>query len=380
MTLLLTYIYIIGVIVIFISAFLTIKTERNRYYDFCDFKSVCLVNPKSWFGISKINQDFYFSSSCFDTTQRIKNGLGVFNKNEFLLNTDDFRTIGKGRIIAIKTFQIKEFCKLLMKNSLKTFPFILITADCDDSSSSYAEEIKQILNHHSLVKMYCINNDISLSHPKLETIPIGIDYHTDFFNQFRNVFDFVFGAASGDPRKTPKRQETELLGIKSILPHPFERPPLAYTSATLSMNDSAKYTKHNFKGLRKELKDRKKEFEGIITYQDKRISKVETWIRHGDFLFIVSPPGAGLDCFRTWEAIILGNIPILLKTPHFTETSLFDELPVVFIENYSEITLENMEIWKAEFIEKFESYKFEKLTLKYWEDKFVEDLDSFSII
>ncbi len=37
------------------------------------------------------------------------------------------------------------------------------------------------------------------------------------------------------------------------------------------------------------------------------------------FMFTLSPPGAGPDCYRTWEAIIAGSIPIVLEesTPEF---------------------------------------------------------------
>ncbi len=38
-----------------------------------------------------------------------------------------------------------------------------------------------------------------------------------------------------------------------------------------------------------------------------------------EFMFTLSPPGAGPDCYRTWEAIIAGSIPIVLEesTPEF---------------------------------------------------------------
>lgn len=53
--------------------------------------------------------------------------------------------------------------------------------------------------------------------------------------------------------------------------------------------------------------------------------------------FVLSPPGNGPDCHRTWEAIYLGAIPIVLKTAWpFT---LFD-LPVVQVESWNEIEQE----------------------------------------
>ena len=44
------------------------------------------------------------------------------------------------------------------------------------------------------------------------------------------------------------------------------------------------------------------------------------------YKFILSPPGAGFDCHRTWEALYLGAIPIV-KTSSLDP--LYKDLPVV---------------------------------------------------
>ncbi len=50
--------------------------------------------------------------------------------------------------------------------------------------------------------------------------------------------------------------------------------------------------------------------------------------------FVLSPPGNGADCHRTWEAIYLGAIPIVLKK-YWPFTHL--KLPVLVVEDWSEI-------------------------------------------
>ena len=50
--------------------------------------------------------------------------------------------------------------------------------------------------------------------------------------------------------------------------------------------------------------------------------------------FIVSPPGNGSDCHRTWEAIYLGSIPIVLR--NFWPFK-GDNLPVLVINNWAEM-------------------------------------------
>lgn len=51
--------------------------------------------------------------------------------------------------------------------------------------------------------------------------------------------------------------------------------------------------------------------------------------------FILSPAGNGLDCHRTWEALLLGAIPILKTSPL---DELLQDLPVLIINDWSEIT------------------------------------------
>ena len=47
--------------------------------------------------------------------------------------------------------------------------------------------------------------------------------------------------------------------------------------------------------------------------------------------FVISPPGNGIDCHRTWESLILGNIVLLQSSPL---DPLFEDLPVVIIKDF----------------------------------------------
>ena len=57
--------------------------------------------------------------------------------------------------------------------------------------------------------------------------------------------------------------------------------------------------------------------------------------RHRDFAFEISPFGGGVDCFRTWEALLLGTIPIVFDAPN---RDVFAGLPVLIINEIREIT------------------------------------------
>jgi len=50
--------------------------------------------------------------------------------------------------------------------------------------------------------------------------------------------------------------------------------------------------------------------------------------------YVLSPPGAGPDCFRTWEAIYLGAVPIVLRS-HWPFSHL--ELPVLVVDEFAHL-------------------------------------------
>jgi hypothetical protein len=49
--------------------------------------------------------------------------------------------------------------------------------------------------------------------------------------------------------------------------------------------------------------------------------------------FVISPPGNGYDCHRTWEAIYLGAVPIVLRK----FWNFGGDLPVLIVDDYSQI-------------------------------------------
>ena len=52
-------------------------------------------------------------------------------------------------------------------------------------------------------------------------------------------------------------------------------------------------------------------------------------------LFVISPPGNGFDCHRTWEAIYFGAIPIV-KTGTLAE-ELYKDSPIIVVDEWEEI-------------------------------------------
>jgi hypothetical protein len=52
-------------------------------------------------------------------------------------------------------------------------------------------------------------------------------------------------------------------------------------------------------------------------------------------LFVISPPGNGIDCHRTWESIYFGAVPVV-KRGKLAE-SIYRDLPIYVVEDWAEI-------------------------------------------
>jgi hypothetical protein len=79
--------------------------------------------------------------------------------------------------------------------------------------------------------------------------------------------------------------------------------------------------------------------------------------------FVISPRGYGLDCYRTWEALTLGAIPIVTTSGL---DPMFEDLPILIIQDWNIVT----EAFLNEQYERFqtESFNLDKLYADWWID------------
>ena len=87
------------------------------------------------------------------------------------------------------------------------------------------------------------------------------------------------------------------------------------------------------------------------------------------YKFAISPQGNGVDCHRTWEALLCGCIPIVRSTV-FNE--MFEGLPVLIVEKWSDISLQLLVTALADFKDRHDKgeLKYEKLELAYYTKMF----------
>ena len=80
------------------------------------------------------------------------------------------------------------------------------------------------------------------------------------------------------------------------------------------------------------------------------------------YKYCISPLGNGVDCHRIWEAIYVGCVPIVEKHPILYDN--FKELPIMFVNNYNNITNKYLE----DEYHKFKDKNLDKSRLDYWKN------------
>jgi len=225
-------------------------------------------------------------------------------------------------------------------------PFVLVTGDEDTTMiEDIKEKAEKILNSPNLIHWYAQNLTKHDNH-KLSIIPIGLDYHT--IAQHKAGYEW-WGA-----KETPVQQEKIINTLNRV---PFEKRELKIYCNFLQT------IRGKYGG-----KDRKEALEQVpselLVKEEGNIPRNQTWEKFSKYAFILSPHGNGLDCHRTWEALVLGCIPIVKKSPI---DILYEDLPVLIVNNWSDISKDLL----LNTIEEFKNKKFnlEKLQLSYWLNK-----------
>lgn len=223
-------------------------------------------------------------------------------------------------------------------------PFVLVSGDSDttiDEKFVSNEIIKSLLNDSKLIQWFAQNSIVE--HPKLSSIPIGLDYHT--MNQNETTW--------GISKQSPVSQEHTLIEIFS-------------KSDKFEDRFFAGYCNWHFHINRGDREDCLNKINKEISLIERNpVSRISTWQRQAECMFVISPEGAGMDCHRTWEAILLGCIPVVKKSK--LNLKLLNNLPVVFLEDWDDFKPDHMLSQIIRFRE--EKFNFNPLFNSFWKEK-----------
>lgn len=242
------------------------------------------------------------------------------------------------------------FLKLFYLQFLKKFrhPVTLIVNTTDDSFPDCLENnalINHFLKNPKIKHVFAQNCTIS-NHPKVTQIPIGVDFHTLAFG--KNHF--------GERKTSCQQQESKLLACKT-LGQSITKSMLVF--GDFHLNDTARAKSESRTEIYQRLKNNP-----CMYFIEKPLPRTQLWLKKINYAFSICPHGNGLDTHRIWEDLILGLIPITKTSPL---DPLYSQFPIVIVQNWDEITPENLEKWYQEKISEFDKEEVkEKLTQKYW--------------
>lgn len=224
-------------------------------------------------------------------------------------------------IIFVKTDYIEEFFNCYHPQI--AHPYILITHNSDYGIPG---NCKKYLNDNKLIAWFGQNVD-GYQHEKLIPIPIGI----------------------ANPKWEHGKPETFSRVIAHLSKKPDDNKYLLYMNFAVSSSLSARQRLYNM-------------------FCNKSFCFVAQPKNHEQYLyemaqfkFVLSPQGNGYDCHRTWEALLVGCIPVVPSTPL---NPLYKDLPVIIVENWEDVTQEFLEQKYHEFAS--QSFNYDKIYAQYW--------------
>jgi len=244
----------------------------------------------------------------------------------------DPSTVTGPSVIFVKTDE-PYLAKFFEKASLIRHPFIVITHNGDNSPDP-----KFYLNlKNDLLKYWAGSNlklpntlaedATKLCHKKLISIPIG---YTNRYNR------------AGDPSSLIRAMKINRKHDKLVL---------------LSFNANTNQQE------RQPVKKLFAEQSWVTTVSAHSQDDFYSILAEHKFFF--SPFGNGVDCHRTWEGLYLGSIPIIRRMKeHAIWEKMFEELPVLFVDKWSDVTEDFLHAQYQNFAQK--TFDWDKLFMMYW--------------
>ena len=236
-----------------------------------------------------------------------------------------FANVKEGDLVWVRHIALPQFLDEALP--LIEARFALVTGDEDWAIPSGFERSNELLGDPRVALWFTQNYDGTDTHDKLAPLPIGLDFHT-----ISNTRKWGHWPA------TPAAQEAELEALRQSAPPNAQR--------LLQVHADFHFNKHKQQVWGDDRAAVQRALEGNldVQFQTRKVRRIELWREKTRYAFVVSPHGNGLDCHRTWESLVLGNIVIVKRS---SLDPLYEGLPVVIVDDWQQITRENLKLWHA---------------------------------
>jgi hypothetical protein len=293
------------------------------------------------------------------------NCVGVYSPLRLWAGTEDYDTnvqkrlyanVSGGDIAWVFPYDTHHFLDEVLPSI--RYPFVLMISGEDDTFPKDLlshDDLQKLLGNRNLIHVFAQNFDgRHLPQQVLEKIshvPIGYDFHTPAYKQW--------------PSTNVTEEEAMLNDLIDHMPERSKRKLRIH--ADFQYFDSMRMRRwRDFNGIDRTWIFNTINATGLVDYSSGRLGRQDTYRAKTQYIFSASPPGNGIDCHRTWESLLLGNIVIVMETGL---EPMFEGLPVVVVKNWTEVSQENLVLWEKRFRNMpYESYR-HMLTNKYWLDQ-----------
>tara|TARA_B110000908_G_C10267861_1_gene466453 strand:+ start:7547 stop:8320 length:774 start_codon:yes stop_codon:yes gene_type:complete len=219
-----------------------------------------------------------------------------------------------GQVVFIKTDFVSEFF-----NSILPAIDYNVTIITHNSDYNINTNYMQYIDNPKVISWYAQNVDVE--HAKLKSIPLGIAN-----------------------RRWPHGNIEDLEEVKA---QTIDKQHLVYMNFNANTNS----------GKRNSVTSLFSKADYVYSAANKSFMNYLIDLKSSKY--VISPQGNGIDCHRTWEALLMGSVPIVERSSNI---SFYANLPILIIDNWASITEEFLE-------EKYKSFSFntiEHMFIDFW--------------
>lgn len=255
--------------------------------------------------------------------------FAVFSRGDFHHLLTPLASVGKPPLIYFHVNMVRTLSQHIHQLS---YPFVLVTGSGDytnpDDLFVNRQAFTLFISSPNIIHWFAQN--CAIQHPKLTPIPIGLNFHT------LTTSRLYWGEQS-----SPLQQEAEFNAVRREAQSFDQRIHRCYGNFH-HVDYGSKFGYSRRDAVRSIPP-------ACVDYETSLVARNVTWKHQSRYAFVVSPHGNGLDCHRTWEALILGCVVIVKSSPL---DGLYEGLPVVVVKEWSDIS----QGWLRSVVREYSAY------------------------
>ena len=305
------------------------------------------IDPKSYISAQQIESEIRaeYTGSLFVNLRGIINSCSVFNNTQkgdvdwmdFNLQMPNKELFS----IFINTDSVSRFVKEILPSINKKFVLFIGNSDKAFGYSNIKHPVLDLLLENIFLHSIFAQN-LDIYHNKVLPLPIGIDYHNVWEKPIKNSLGY---------RITPLLHERILLKMLRESESSENRKNLLYCNWHFRID----------RGDRKDCFS--KINPNLCFFENNPVNRLQNYKNQTEFRYVLSPSGLGIDCYRTWEAIVLGCIPVVKRSHLISQLA---HLPLIVVDDWSDVTQEYLDQEFAKL--RCQEFDYGFLFMRYWQE------------